>query len=129
MGVRDQRPKEIRKDPSEQIEAFYRRFPQLRGRRYLLFLARIHAKKGCDLLLEAFGRIAASVPDVDLVMAGPDQEGMQTDLQRMVLEQAGVVGKNPLARQYRREPEMGRTPRLPRVCIIVSLGKLWDCGC
>ena len=34
------------------------------------------------------GKIAASFPDVDLVMAGPDQEGMQANLQRMA-EQAG----------------------------------------
>ena len=81
LGIND--PEEIQTDPAGQIETFYRRFPQLRGRRYLLFLARIHAKKGCDLLLEAFGRIAASVPDVDLVMAGPDQVGMQANLQRM----------------------------------------------
>ena len=37
-------------------------------------------------------RIAASVPDVDLVMAGPDQEGMQAKLQRLA-EQAGIAGR------------------------------------
>lgn len=68
---------------TEQIEAFYRRLPALRGRRYLLFLGRLHEKKGCDLLLRAFAMTAASVPDVDLVMAGPDQQGMQATLQRL----------------------------------------------
>ncbi len=38
------------------------------------------------------GKIAASVPDVDLVMAGPDQEGMQANLQRMA-EQAGFAAR------------------------------------
>ena len=90
LGIND--PEETSTDPTGQIETFYRRFPQLRGRRYLLFLARIHAKKGCDLLLEAFGRVAASVPDVDLVIAGPDQVGMQANLQRMA-EQAGIAGR------------------------------------
>jgi glycosyltransferase involved in cell wall biosynthesis len=89
-GITD--PVECERNPAGQIETFYRRFPELRGRRYLLFLARIHAKKGCDLLLEAFGRIAASVPDVDLVMAGPDQVGMQAKLQRMA-EQFGIAGR------------------------------------
>lgn len=67
-------------DPGNQIEALYSRFPQLRKRRYLLFLGRLHEKKGCDLLVDAFARHAATAPDVDLVMAGPDQMGMQSKL-------------------------------------------------
>ena len=90
LGITD--PEICTNDPASQIETFYRRFPELRGRRYLLFLARIHAKKGCDLLLEAFGKIANAVPDVDLVIAGPDQEGMQAKLQRMA-EQLGIADR------------------------------------
>jgi glycosyltransferase involved in cell wall biosynthesis len=83
---------EGRGTPAEQIEAFYRRLPELRGRRYLLFLARIHEKKGCDLLLQAFAKTAASVPEMDLVIAGPDQEGMQGRLQRLA-EKHGIAGR------------------------------------
>ena len=90
LGITD--PDECGKDPAGQIETFYRSFPELRRRRYLLFLARIHAKKGCDLLLEAFGKVADSVPEVDLVIAGPDQMGMQTKLQRMA-EHFGIAGR------------------------------------
>jgi glycosyltransferase involved in cell wall biosynthesis len=90
FGITDPEEREV--NPEAQIEAFYRRFPDLRGRRYLLFLGRIHAKKGCDLLIEAFAKVAASVPDVDLVMAGPDQEGMQAKLQRLA-ERSGVAGR------------------------------------
>jgi glycosyltransferase involved in cell wall biosynthesis len=65
---------------TRQTELFYSTVPALRGRNFLLFLGRIHPKKGCDLLLEAFGRLASTRPDVDLVIAGPDQEGLQSNL-------------------------------------------------
>jgi glycosyltransferase involved in cell wall biosynthesis len=70
----------------DQIEAFYEVTPQLRGRRYLLFLARIHEKKGCDLLIQAFAKMAALAPDLDLVVAGPDQVGLQSKLQRLAAQ-------------------------------------------
>lgn len=76
-------------DPDQQREAFLSAFPQLRGKRFLLFLGRIHRKKGCDLLLEAFQRIASQHPDLDLVMAGPDQQGWQPELEAAVA-QAGL---------------------------------------
>jgi len=51
--------------------------PGVRGRKYLLFLSRIHPKKGCDLLIEAFIQRAHDHPDLDLVIAGPDQVGLR----------------------------------------------------
>ena len=67
-------------------------FLELQNRRFLLFLARIHAKKGCDLLIEAFAKIAPAVPDVDLVIAGPDQGGLQAKLQRQA-DEAGIADR------------------------------------
>ena len=64
-------------DTQAQREAFEKLLPQLTGHRFLLFLSRIHEKKGCDLLVEAFASVAAQHPEVDLVIAGPDQEGLQ----------------------------------------------------
>jgi glycosyltransferase involved in cell wall biosynthesis len=66
---------------ARQREAFLARYPGLRQRRFFLFLSRIHRKKGCDLLLEALSRLAAAHPDLDLVMAGPDEEGLRPDLE------------------------------------------------
>lgn len=67
-------------DAERQIDAFYEYLPKLRGRRYFLFLGRMHEKKGCDLLIEAFARVAPAAPDMDLVMAGPDQMELQSRL-------------------------------------------------
>ena len=61
-------------DPEMEREAFLECCPALRGRRFLLFLGRIHRKKGCDLLINAFAVVAALDPDLQLVMAGPDQQ-------------------------------------------------------
>jgi glycosyltransferase involved in cell wall biosynthesis len=58
--------------PENAREKFFNAFPQLRGERFLLFLGRLHEKKGCDLLLEAFvqSRDSFATP-LHLVMAGP----------------------------------------------------------
>jgi len=55
-------------------EEFFDSFPQLRGRRFLLFLGRLHEKKGCELLLKAFAAQRNPVradQSLDLVIAGP----------------------------------------------------------
>jgi glycosyltransferase involved in cell wall biosynthesis len=79
-------------DAAKEVEAFYGALPELRARRFLLFLGRIHEKKGCDLLIEAFARVAETAPDVHLVMAGPDQMGMQTKLESRA-EQLGIADR------------------------------------
>ncbi|MEO7932989.1 MAG: glycosyltransferase [Chthoniobacterales bacterium] len=65
-------------------EAFAAKVPELAGRRYLLFLGRIHRKKGCDLLLRAWSKVTH--PDICLVMAGPDQTGWTAELQSIPAE-------------------------------------------
>lgn len=68
-------------DGVAQRKLFLEHFPQLAGRRLLLFLSRIHYKKGCDLAIGAFGRLAADHPELDLVIAGPDESGLRPKLE------------------------------------------------
>ena len=70
---------------------FLRDFPELRGKRLVLFLARLHPKKGLDLLLEAWAEVVADFPDAHLVVAGPDSEGTLARLRHFVADR-GLVG-------------------------------------
>ena len=71
-------------DPGAQREAFFQACPDLRGKRCLLFLGRIDPKKGCDLLIDAFQKLAAQAPELHLVMAGPDAHNWRAELESRV---------------------------------------------
>lgn len=51
------------------------KFPELAGRSWLLFLSRLHEKKGIDRLLDAWSGLAARYPGWHLVIAGADLDG------------------------------------------------------
>ncbi len=71
-------------DRRAQAEAVEELFPGLAARRFLLFFGRIHPKKGCDMLLRAFARIAPDFPHLHLVMAGHGDPAYLDSLHRLV---------------------------------------------
>jgi glycosyltransferase involved in cell wall biosynthesis len=79
-------------DPEIQKKAFFEKCPRVNGKRFLLFLGRIHRKKGCDLLIDAFGKVANEDPELHLVMAGPDQQHWSAQL-KQATEKSGTSNR------------------------------------
>src|SRR5262245_7606573 len=69
---------------SELSEAFFAQHPALSGTKIVLFLGRLHPKKGLDLLIPAFARVARRVPDSRLVLVGPGEPKYAEELTAQV---------------------------------------------
>jgi glycosyltransferase involved in cell wall biosynthesis len=75
------------------------RFPELEGRRIMLFQGRLHAIKGLDLQLQALSRLISKYPDLIWLLVGPDDgewPRLQSSIRKMRLE-AHVKWIGPLA--------------------------------
>lgn len=68
-------PNGIHLPPFDNVKA-----PARGERKRLLFLGRIHPKKGLDLLADAWGALHEEYPDWELVIAGPDEGGHLADI-------------------------------------------------
>ena len=61
-------------------------FPVAKNRKVLLFMARLHPKKGLVPLLHAWRQLAPAFPDWLLVIAGPDENGHRAELDALVAQ-------------------------------------------
>jgi glycosyltransferase involved in cell wall biosynthesis len=66
-------------------------YPELAGKFVLLFLSRLHVKKGLDLLAGALAALRSSAPAVHLVLAGNDDGALAPFLSQ--IESEGLRGR------------------------------------
>lgn len=66
--------------------SFLERHPECADRTIVLFLGRLHPKKGFDLLLPAFTKALQKVPRLHLIIAGPDKEGYRQKIERDAIQ-------------------------------------------
>lgn len=80
LGWSPRRP--ISADSGSRYGAWARR----RRPKRLLFLSRIHAKKGLDLLVPAWRKLTKEFPDWELLIVGPDEGGYQATVEKMMAD-------------------------------------------
>ena len=73
-------PFEALPDPTE----FIQRYPVLKGKRIILFLGRLHAKKGLDILARSFSTIAKRFEDIVLLVVGPNKFGTREKMESIL---------------------------------------------
>ena len=81
-------PFEALPDPTE----FIQRFPVLKGKRIILFLGRLHANKGLDILARSFSTIARRFEDIVLLVVGPNKFGTREKMES-ILSSEGLLDR------------------------------------
>jgi glycosyltransferase involved in cell wall biosynthesis len=77
-------PNGITLPPRPSPDEFWERFPALRQRPLVLFLGRLHPKKGLFPLLEAWELLMRQQSEPHLVIAGPDDAGTEAALREQI---------------------------------------------
>lgn len=84
--VVEQGVERMSRDLTRQSAAFRQTVGLRMEDRFLVFMGRIHPKKGCDLLVRAFAEVVNRYPEVKLIIAGPDQIGWTRKLQHIAAQ-------------------------------------------
>lgn len=77
---------------SQGVRDLTTKFPVLSGKKIILFLGRIHPKKGLDILVDAFKMACEKRDDLFLVVAGPGETGYVNKAKRL-FKNAGLSDK------------------------------------
>jgi glycosyltransferase involved in cell wall biosynthesis len=67
-------------------EELLQEYPDLQGRQLLLFLSRVHPKKGLPELLHAWAKIKAEDKNWSLLVVGPDELNHEAELRKIATE-------------------------------------------
>lgn len=67
-------------------------YPQIKNKKVILFLGRIHPKKGLDILAEAFGKIIRKQHNACLLIVGPDSDSYRSQIEK-ILTREDVLDK------------------------------------
>jgi glycosyltransferase involved in cell wall biosynthesis len=86
------------------------RYPELKGKRIVLSLGRLHEKKGLDILVRAFGSLFRKIPGLHLLLAGNDESGYLAKVKGM-LEAEGIA--------YNDYTRPG-SPKNPDACVTIT---------
>lgn len=73
--------------PEATRDLFLNSFPDLQGRRLVLYMGRIHHKKGPDVLVNAWASVARRFPETQLVVAGPDFQETEPRIKELAARQ------------------------------------------
>lgn len=73
-------------DPAAMRRLFAEQHPSLTDRRILLYLGRLHPKKGIDLLLPAFEQVCLTNSDLQLLLVGPCEPGYEAVVEQLLLQ-------------------------------------------
>jgi len=97
-------------EPRPEPSQIFERFPQLEGRKVLLFMARLHPKKGLEHLLHAWAQLGGTTSDWVLMVAGQDEGGHGAAMARLAGKLSvdrSVVFAGPLYGRARQEALAG----------------------
>jgi len=67
---------------------FRAKYPEINGKKIILFLGRINFKKGLEILIKAYSKITNLRSDVHLVIAGPDNNGFEKRVKEWLKDKA-----------------------------------------